>query len=417
MTFWLIAAGIAACAAWVLLAPLRAPVRATGASTDAGDSADMRIYRDQLAEVERDLARGTLDAAEATRLRTEVQRRLLDADRAHQQDVMSQGVPLAAMRGLLVALPLALIGGALALYLLLGSPGAQDFSMADRLALAQQMEAERPSQAAAVAAAPDLTVAEGDADPQFVDLMIKLRAAVADRPDDLEGQVLLARNEAILGRYDAAASAQARVVALKGDTAQAADFAEQAGLMILAANGLVTPEAEQVLIRALQLDPTDGVARYYAGLLHVQVGRPDRAFEMWRALLEAGPADAPWNPPIRAQIGDLAAAAGVNYAPPPLAPARPEPSGPSAEDMAAAADMSPEDRQQMIRGMVDGLSDRLATQGGPASDWARLITALGVLGETDRAAAIWAEAQQVFSASADALTLLRQSAAQAGIAQ
>ena len=81
MIFWLIAAAIAACAAWVLLAPLRTPARVAAPA----ESADMRIYRDQLAEVDRDLARGTLDEGEAARLRIEVQRRLLDADRTHTE--------------------------------------------------------------------------------------------------------------------------------------------------------------------------------------------------------------------------------------------------------------------------------------------------------------------------------------------
>ena len=54
-------------------------------------------------------------------------------------------------------------------------------------------------------------------------------------------------------------------------------------------------------------------------------------------------------------------------------------------------------RQAMIRGMVDGLAERLATEGGPAEDWARLIRALGVLGDTDRARAIWDEARTVFA--------------------
>ncbi len=63
--------------------------------------------------------------------------------------------------------------------------------------------------------------------------------------------------------------------------------------------------------------------------------------------------------------------------------------------------MTPEDRMDMIRSMVDGLSDRLATDGGPPEDWARLINALGVLGDTEQAAAIWTEAQSVFADTPD----------------
>ena len=71
----------------------------------------------------------------------------------------------------------------------------------------------------------------------------------------------------------------------------------------------------------------------------------------------------------------------------------------------------------MIRGMVDGLSNRLATDGGTAQEWARLIGALGVLGETDRATAIWAEAQTVFADRAEDLALIRSAAEQAGLTE
>ena len=79
--------------------------------------------------------------------------------------------------------------------------------------------------------------------------------------------------------------------------------------------------------------------------------------------------------------------------------------------------MTDDERTEMIRGMVDGLSDRLATEGGPASDWARLIGALGVLGETERAAAIWNEARDVFAANPGDLALLAQAASQAGLSE
>jgi cytochrome c-type biogenesis protein CcmH len=78
--------------------------------------------------------------------------------------------------------------------------------------------------------------------------------------------------------------------------------------------------------------------------------------------------------------------------------------------------MTPEERMDMIRGMVAGLSDRLATEGGSPDEWARLIRAYGVLGETDRAAAIWAEAQQVFPVE-EAIAPIREAARAAGVAE
>ena len=67
--------------------------------------------------------------------------------------------------------------------------------------------------------------------------------------------------------------------------------------------------------------------------------------------------------------------------------------------------------------MVAQLSERLANEGGSAQEWAQLIGALGVLGDTERAGAIWGEAQTVFAADADGLAMIRASAKRAGVAE
>jgi cytochrome c-type biogenesis protein CcmH len=71
--------------------------------------------------------------------------------------------------------------------------------------------------------------------------------------------------------------------------------------------------------------------------------------------------------------------------------------------MEAAAEMAPEDRAAMIEGMVAGLAERLATEGGPPEDWARLITAFGVLGRGEQAQAVYDEALAVFADNPGAL--------------
>ncbi len=116
----------------------------------------------------------------------------------------------------------------------------------------------------------------------------------------------------------------------------------------------------------------------------------------------------------------MAIRAGVDYQPitprgtPPFAGALP---GPSASDVESAAGMSEDDRNEMIRGMVARLSDRLATQGGTVQEWSRLIGALGVLGDTDQARAIYQEAAQTFAGDAAALEQLTAAATQAGVAE
>ncbi len=409
MVFWSVAAllAVAVCALMVL-ALLRARDR------DAAAAAyDLDIYRDQLKEVERDLARGTVTADEAERVRLEVSRRILEADRAAQGATEVSFAPRTASITTAVLIGAVVVGGALAIYAQLGAPGYPDLPLKSRLSAAEELRANRPDQdQAEIANGADLPAPPG-VEPQVQELMEKLRAATTRNPDDLRGQMLLTRYEARLGDFAAARRAQARVIALKGDAATGADHADLADLMILAAGGYVSPQAEAALHKALAEDPRNGAARYYLAQMHIQTGRPDLGFDIWRALLAESRPQAPWVAPIRAQIEDVARLAGVRFQLPPD-PALP---GPSAGDMAAAAEMSDEDRQNMIRGMVEGLGERLATSGGTPQEWARLIGALGVLGEGERAAKIWAEAQATFAASEDALATIRAAAVQAGVAE
>lgn len=401
MLFWTFSLALVA-----LIGAVLARAVLTGGAARAAVNADMQVYRDQLAAIDRDLARGVIGETEAERTRIEVSRRLIEADRAGVAPDR-RGPPVLPV----IAVAGALAGG-VALYLSTGAPGYPDLPMSERLARAEAFRAERPSQAAAMAEA---VLPERPApDPDYAALMERLRTAVAANPDDIAGQRLLARNEAALGNFAAAAEAQSRVIALAGDAATAADYAALADSYIVAASGYVSPEAEAALASALERDPENGTARFYMGLMWAQTGRPDLAFRFWRALLDEGPEEAPWIAPIRAQIGMLAAAAGVDYTPPPAPGAAP---GPDAADVAAAAGMSDEDRQGMIRSMVDRLSDRLATEGGPPEDWARLISSLGVLGDGDRAAEIWAEAQTVFAGDEAGLATVRAAAEQAGVVE
>jgi len=309
MVFWAFAFLITL----AVVAPLIFALRSARDHAISGSQSDIAVYKDQLSEVERDLARGVLTEAEADAVRTEVSRRLLDADRRLADDTIANGRATPAMAAVIVVL---VAGGGL-FYLQLGAPGYGDMPMAQRLA--------------------------------------EIDAAAASRM----GQA----------------------------------------------------EAEALIRRFMAQDPENGAARYYAGLTMAQNGRPDQAFPIWRRLLEQSRPEAPWVPVIEAEIAGLAAAAGVmNYSP----PSRGLP-GPSDADVAAAEDMSEEDRAAMIEGMVEGLAFRLAEEGGPPADWARLITALGVLGQNERATAILTEARSVFAESEDALTLINQAATRAGL--
>lgn len=401
--FWISAGAMMVMVALVLVQALRHG-KATALATPQAE--DLAVYRDQLAEVERDLTRGTLAEAEAQRLRTEVQRRMLDADRTHRQ---KSGARASGSVWLWSGIVVAGLAGSVALYSALGVPGYPDLPLTERFALADQAYASRPSQEMAEAAQPPYQP-PADLDPELAALIGKLRSTVATRPDDLVGHTLLAQNETALGNFAAARIAQQDVVRLKGDAATADDLSTLAALMVTAAGGVVTPEAEQALIRTLTIDPSDGWARFYSGLMFAQIGRPDRTFSLWEPLLAEGPDTAPWLVPIRTRIEAVADAAGVRFTMPDTAP------GPDADAVAAAADMTAEDRQTMIRTMVEGLEARLLADGGTVDEWLRLITSLGVLQETDRARAALAKAQVVFAGQPDDLATLQTAAKQAGVA-
>ena len=405
MLFWIVTVILAGLVALLLVLTLfrRGEIAGSAAS-------DLQVYRDQLKEVERDLERGVIGQAEAEQIRLEVSRRLLEADRAAQIEAEDGAAPRGATLAMGAAVVGVLVGGGAWLYSLVGAPGYPDLPLQTRIEMAEEMRQTRPDQAAAEAQIPPSPPVEADA--EFMELIEQLRTVVADRPDDVQGHAFLARFEAQLGNFTAAHRAQARIIEIKGAEAEAGDYARLADLLVLAAGGYVSPEAEAAVNRTLALDPGNGTARYYAGLLAVQTGRPDVGFRIFRALLEGSTPDDPWVPPIRAQIEDLAQLAGVNYVPPSATELR----GPTAEDIEAAQEMSPAAQMEMIEGMVSGLSERLATEGGPPQDWARLIRALGVMGRQDQARAVWEEAQRAFPDEAVQVPILR-AARDAGIEQ
>lgn len=407
MTFFWITTGVLALAmaALLVMALLRGQ-----RNTGPAEAFDVQIYRDQLGEVDRDLQRGVISDEDAERLRTEISRRILAADAKVQSTGVAGQQPRALGLSLAVLIGVGVIGGAFGLYMQLGAPGYGDLGLASRMEMAEDARENRPSQQDAEGQMP--TGANPNVQPEYTELVQRLRGAVSERPNDIQGHVLLARSEAALGNYVAAYQAQERVVAIKGDAATGSDYADLADMMVLAAGGYVSPEAERVLETALTRDPENGVAQYYMGLMMAQTGRPDIAFRLWDRLIRVSPADAVWMPPILAQMEEMAFRAGVpDYQLPRIASLP----GPTAEDMEAAGEMSEEERQEMIRGMVANLSDRLATEGGPPEDWARLITSLAVLGDQAQAIAIWNNAQEVFAENPDALEIVRDGARAAGL--
>ena len=396
MIFWIVCAAMTLGVTALIVVPLLRPQQTPN------ENPDIAIYRAQLGEIDRDLERELLAPDEAERARAEVARRLLAADK----EARPANGGFTPTRGLSFTLVVLVASLSFGIYWSLGAPGYGDLPLKARIAASDEMRANRPSQDALEAAAP--APPPVDLPQDYVAAINQLRIIAPTRPDDLEAWERLAFHEVELRNYAGAADAQAQAIVIKGDDALLSDYQRLLDLMVVAAGGLVSPEAEVLIRDILDRENRNIAARYYLGALYNQTDRPDLALRFWRDIIETGNPTDFHVASARQQVSDAAFRAGIDYA-------LPEARGPSFEQMDAASEMSPEDQREMIGGMVAGLADRLANEGGSAQDWARLIRAYGVLGEEQAARTVWQEAQQVFVSSMRGMEILTTAARDAGV--
>ncbi len=361
---------------------------------------DAAVYRDQIEELDRDVARGLVSGTDAAGSRAEIARRLIAAQAKAERTGTVGPAPWRMSRPVgalaLVLLPAVGIG----VYLSVGEPALPDRPFAERPVAEQRAgvarlpgQQSRPSQAeaeAAVAARVGPPVASGNetVDGEDRALLERLETVLKERPEDVAGRRLLATAYMRRARHAEAARVFSEIAGILGPRAEGEVFESQAESMILAADGYVSPEAERVLQTALRLDPSLPVARYYAGIALAQQGRLTDAVGIWERLEADTPPDAPW----RGAVLDVLAEARIAL----QGPAAP---GPTPEDMEAAAAMSAEDREAMIAGMVARLDDRLAEESGTPEEWVRLIRARLQLGQPEAAREAYARSQAALSGS------------------
>lgn len=331
---------------------------------------DLEIYRDQLAELERDVARGVITAEEATTARIEIERRVLAAaaPEASEPPAAPATASIAVAFSVVAALPL--IAGSL--YLWLGSPGLESEPFAAR---------------APEGGADDRQVAVDDIESMVARLAERLRS----EPDDLEGWMMLARSYRVLERYDEAIGALRHAARLTGDDPGVVALIGE--YHVMAAGGIVTPQAIGFFESALAADPNQAVPRFYLGLARAQAGDLRGALDDWVALARESPAGAPYMASLKERIDAVAGELGVD-----VAELLPEDEGgaaapgPTREDIASAQSMPDDDRMEMIRGMVARLAQRLEDDPDDLDGWLRLGRSHGVLGDAERARDAYARA-------------------------
>jgi cytochrome c-type biogenesis protein CcmH len=358
MTLWFVLALMTAVAVFAVLWPLSR----RGAMRSGNDIA---VYKDQLEEIERDRASGRIGAPEAEAARIEVSRRLLAADAAAVAPTTGAASVWRRRAAALAALVL-LPAGVVPAYLALGSPGRSAEPLAARLVTP-------PEQAS------------------FAVLLNRIESHLARNPDDGRGWEVVAPIYVRLGRFDEAVQARRNALRLLGATAdREADLGEA---LLAQANGIITAEAKACFDRALALDAKHFKARFFVGLAAEQDGRPAAAAAMWRDLLAGAPPDAPWAEFVRHELARVEG--------------RPA-SGPSDEDVAASAELTPDQRTEMVRGMVQRLAERLERDGSDLDGWVKLVRAYTVLGDGDRARTAVVNARRALASEPDKLRRLDQ---------
>jgi cytochrome c-type biogenesis protein CcmH len=473
MILWLIFAlmTLAAIAAvWWPLARRQKSVRS---------GSDIAVYRDQLEEIGRDEAASRIGNVEAEAARIEVSRRLIAAAETAKAASLAAAPASpgryrwATLAAAIVLLPL----GAGITYLSLGSPNLVPVSM--------NAAGQEP-----LPGGIENTVAE-------------VETYLENNPKNGRGWELLAPVYLRLGRFNDAVRARRNALEIFGpDAARLGDLGEA---IIMASNGVVTPEAKSLFERANAAEPEDVMAQYYLGLSAKQEGRRDEAVQRWTALVSSAREGAEWLPlvknalakvdekgpsvaaappsaaavappehnggaieamverlaerlkkdgsdvpgwvqlvrsyrvlgksdKVKIAIADAHAALANDQealqrldqglvaldtesasAPAAAAPATAAPKGPSASEVAAAAEMAPADRNGMIEGMVARLAQKMAENGSDVDGWLRLIKAYAVLGERDKALAAAANARSALAGNNDNLRRIGDLAKELGL--
>lgn len=413
-------------AVWML-----APLWRRDAPAASRAAHDLTVYRAQLAEIDREVARGVINAEDAEAARREIGRKVLAADDALQRDGAIENAPLGvAVRAR------ALVGAGLVLatvvvyFLGVGAPLAPDLPFAqrdvsaERAALRDQVlgqvdEVEQAAQAqlqSLIAESPNGLPAQADLDAVFRDRRLALRSLTLSRQDLQEAETLDAqiaeqrrrlaeapedlsrRRDLVAGliandRFQDAWRVMAEILEITGDAAPPEMHLNLGLAMVRASEHTVSAEAAA----AFERHPQAAESRYFLGQAAAQQGAFDRALEIW------GPLFVETTQRRRAEqlmcvIRRAARDAGED----------PDALESALRQEVLSASVAAELPQ--VEAMVESLAARLESGPGAAEDWERLMVSQFVLGRRAEAVSVYQRARETFAQDPTALASLAQRA-------
>ena len=259
--FWILAAGLAFLAVLFVIAPL---LRPETASKDVDqDQVNLALFKEQLAELDADLAAGKLDQSQYDSAYHDLERELLhDVGRAGGKSGAWPLLP--GPRLTMLALVVAIPASALLLYLSLGEQQ-----------IIPQLEAGTPAQTASGHAGTDM--------PPLEELVARLEQRMQQTPDDAEGWTMLGRTYFATGQTEKAEKALARAHELLPDDANVT-LAYAESIAANTDNSLVGRPAE-LISEALAADPENVTALWLSGMVAYQRGQFSTATMSWKKVL------------------------------------------------------------------------------------------------------------------------------------
>lgn len=380
---WLALTGLAACAALLVALPfLRTRAR------DEAPMSELDIHKARLAALAREEAAGDIDTEAAAIMRTEIERRIVEAP-----DVAPPAGALARFDRLTaIAVAAIVVLGSAVLYTATGRPSVGG--------------GDAPS---AAEGAPQ-NLADIDA------AIARLQERLEQSPDDVEGWRMLGWSYFETGRYAQSVEAYRRAVALAPD--ETAHLSALAEASTWANDGTVSTEARADFRNVLARDPTDERARYFLALAKAQQGDLRGAIDDWIEAAAAAAPDSPWAAIMRADAQAAARDAGVDISgrlpPAPNASAAPT-AAPHPIAPSGAASESNQAQQDMVADMVDSLEQRLARNPRDADGWVLLMRSRMVMNQPDRARAALASGLSAFNGDGASQRRLREAAAELSV--
>lgn len=318
------------------------------------------VFRDQLDELDRDLAAALISEDERDAAAQEIERRTLAAARRLDGGFSrSHSAPALAL-GLAAVVAAVALGG----YVLVGQPGQPDQPLAARKTEVLERRA-----------------ATGDTNAR-IQLMIE---QTRENPESFEDWWTLAVSYASIGNDSASVEAYRHAAELAPD--EPGVQAAYAEAMVLA-NGNKVPTPARIIFETVLRDTPDPRARYYVALAKAQAQDFQAALDDWVALKDASSPDAPWMPLVRRDIGNM-----VRFLNGDLTDYLPDA---TPAEIAAAGGAS---EGEVAQTRIDELEAQLSDDPMDHAAWIELATRLARSGENEAAAKALTQGAAHFTAA------------------